>query len=73
MLNEIYLCTCGFTVNFITDLVNAMHITNIKLSSQPALWKAPGIASAPVPTIRLNTKTMPTWYTKHMHVYIHVY
>ena len=44
----------------LTYLVNAIHMTSMRLSNHPALWNAPGIARAPVPTIKLKTNTIPT-------------
>ena len=41
--------------------MNAMKETRIKLINHPAVANALGIARAPVPTIKLNKKTRPTF------------
>lgn len=40
--------------------MNPKKVMSAKLTTQPAVAKALGIVSAPVPTIRLNMYTSPT-------------
>lgn len=42
-------------------LMKPRNTSMIKLTSQPAVAKALGMVSAPVPTMRLNMYTSPTW------------
>ena len=42
-------------------LITERAVMMIRLTSQPAVWKALGMVRAPVPTIRLNTYTRPTY------------
>lgn len=42
-------------------LMKPRNSSMIKLTSHPAVAKALGMVSAPVPTMRLNMYTSPTW------------
>jgi len=48
-----------------THLINPKKEMSAKLTTQPAAAKALGIVRAPVPTIRLNMYTNPTWRGNH--------
>ena len=52
--------------------MSASSATMTRLVSQPASANACGIASAPVPTIKLKTNTSPTWQHTAMTVYVRV-
>lgn len=43
------------------DLMKPTNTSRMRLTSHPAVAKALGMVSAPVPTMRLNMYTSPTW------------
>lgn len=46
---------------FVLYLMNPRKLMSARLTTQPAVAKARGIVRAPVPTIRLNMYTSPTY------------
>jgi len=50
-------------------LIKAKNVMRETLTTQPAAAKALGMVRAPVPTIRLNMYTRPTYKSQNKHVY----
>ena len=49
-------------------LMKPRNISSTRLTSHPAVAKALGMVSAPVPTMRLNIYTSPTWNRERQHL-----
>lgn len=49
-------------------LMKPRNTSSTRLTSHPAVAKALGMVSAPVPTMRLNIYTSPTWNRESQHL-----